>query len=223
MNNWTHVDRYFNDRLLEEDPVLKSTLESNAQAQLPAIDVSPSQGKLLYLLARLQSAKRILEIGTLGGYSTIWLARALAPDGKVTTLELEKKHAAIAQTNIDRAGLSNQVEIIVGKAVDSLKALEQSGKGPFDFIFIDADKESLPAYFSWALRLSRTGSVILVDNVVRGGAVLDENSEDESVRGVQQMVEILSSRSGVEATAVQTVGAKGHDGFIIAYVGEGTT
>ena len=217
-SKWTDVDHYFNHHLLEEDPVLESALQSNTRAELPAIDVSPSQGKLLYLLARLQSAKRILEIGTLGGYSTIWLAKALPPDGKVITLELESKHAEVAQTNIERAGLSSQVEIMLGRAVDSLEALERSGSTPFDFVFIDADKESLPEYFSWALKLSRIGSVIIVDNVVREGAVIDEGSEDLRVQGVQRMVELLSQYTGVEATAVQTVGAKGYDGFIIAHV-----
>ena len=217
-NNWNDVDCYFERHLLVDDPILASTLEANTKAKLPAIDVTPNLGKLLYLLARIQSAKRILEIGTLGGYSTIWLARALQSGGKVITLELERKHAEVALANIKRAGLENQVEILVGQAVDSLKHLEQSGQEPFDFLFIDADKERLREYIEWALRLSRTGSVIVVDNVVRGGAVVDERSEDERVQGVRRMVEVLSTQSGVEATFVQTVGTKGHDGFILAYV-----
>ena len=217
-SNWTEVDHYFNHHLLDEDPVLESTLEANARAALPAIDVSPSQGKLLYLLARLQSAKRILEIGTLGGYSTIWLARALPPNGKVITLELEKKHAEVAQANINRAGLSNQVEILQGRAVDLLETLKESGSEPFDFIFIDADKESLPEYFTWALKLSRIGSVIIIDNVVRDGAVVHAKSEDLRVQGVRRMVALLSNHSGASSTVVQTVGMKGYDGFIMVYV-----
>ena len=217
-STWTEVDRYFNDHLLDDDAVLESTLQSNALAELPAIDVSPGQGKLLYLLARLQSAKRILEIGTLGGYSTIWLARALPPDGKVITLELEKKHAEVAQSNIERAGISEKVEILVGRAVHSLEALENSGIEPFDFIFIDADKESLPEYFSWALKLSKAGSAIVIDNVVRDGAVVDVESEDLRVQGVRKLVEVLSTQSGIASTVVQTVGKKGYDGFILVYV-----
>ena len=217
-SNWSDVDHYFINHLLEEDPVLQAALEANTQAELPAIDVSPTQGKLLYLLAQLQSAKHILEIGTLGGYSTIWLARALPSGGKVVTLELEQKHADVARANIERAGLSDLVEIHVGQAVDSLEALEKTGRGPFDFIFIDADKESLRAYFSWALKLAKSGSVIIVDNVVRDGAVVDAGSEDPRVQGVRSMVDFITAQPGVEATVVQTVGTKGYDGFILARV-----
>ena len=216
--NWVEVDHYFNHHLLEKDPILEAALEANAHAELPAIDVSPSQGKLLYMLAQMQSAERILEIGTLGGYSTIWLARALPPEGKVVTLELESKHAEVAAANIERAGLSEQVEIVQGRAVDSLEALAKSGEAPFDFIFIDADKESLPAYFSWALKLSHTGSVIVVDNVVRDGEVVNAGSPDPRIHGVRKMVALLSKRAEVEATFVQTVGSKGYDGFILARV-----
>ena len=173
---------------------------------------------MLYLLARTQQAKRILEIGTLGGYSTIWLARALPPEGKVVTLELEKKHAEIAQSNIERAGLAEKVEIVLGKAADSLEALIKANSDLFDFIFIDADKESLPIYFTKALKLSKPGSVIVIDNVVRNGAVIDAKSEDMRVQGVRRMVSLLAEQTGIEATFVQTVGSKGYDGFIVAYV-----
>ena len=217
---WTEVDRYFEDRLLGDDPILASTLQANAHAALPAIDVSPNQGMMLYLLAKIQTASRILEIGTLGGYSTIWLARALPPDGHLITLELEEKHAEVARTNIERAGFAHCVEFIVGKAVDSLEVLKNSERGPFDLIFIDADKESLAEYYAWAVKLSKKGTIIIVDNVVREGAVIDPECSDERVRGVQRFVASLSAQTGVQATAVQTVGAKGYDGFIMVYVNE---
>ncbi len=219
-SHWDAVDAYFNQHLLEDDPVLTAALDANARAELPAIDVSPSQGKLLYLLASMQAAARILEIGTLGGYSTIWLARALPSDGELVTLELERKHAEVARENIERAGLLDCVEIMQGPAVDSLEALVKAGTAPFDFVFIDADKESLAAYVSWTLKLTQKGSVIIIDNVVRDGAVVDPDSEDPRVQGVREMVALLAQQAGVEATFAQTVGVKGYDGFIVVRVSE---
>jgi predicted O-methyltransferase YrrM len=185
---------------------------------LPAINVSPNQGKLLYLLARIQGARKILEIGTLGGYSTIWLARALPPDGKLITLEADPKHAEVAMSNIDRAGLSNVVEVRLGKALDTLPKLETEGQGPFDLVFVDADKPSNPDYFEWALKLTRSGSVLIFDNVVRHGMVVDGESDDSGLQGTRRLNELLSTDPRVDATAIQTVGVKGYDGFAIALV-----
>jgi predicted O-methyltransferase YrrM len=180
--------------------------------------VAPNQGKLLWMLAKIQGARNILEIGTLGGYSTIWLARALPPEGKLITLEVDPKHAEIARTNIARAGLSNLVELRLGKALDTLAQLAAEQRGPFDLIFIDADKPSNPDYFAWALKLSRRGSIIMVDNVVRDGEVINAASTDRSVQGVRRFNEILAAEPRVSATAIQTVGSKGYDGFAIALV-----
>jgi predicted O-methyltransferase YrrM len=215
---WTEVDRYISDALLPADPVLEAALQASADAGLPAISVSAPQGKLLHLLARIHGAKTILEIGTLGGYSTIWLARALPADGKVVTLELDPKHAEVARANFVRAGLAGMVELRVGKALDTLPQLAAEGRGPFDLIFIDADKVSIPEYFTWALKLSRRGTVIIVDNVVRKGAVVEADNTDPSIQGVRRLNEMLATETRVSATTIQTVGSKGYDGFTLAVV-----
>ena len=215
---WSEVDRYINDSLVPSDPALDAALEANAAAGLPEIDVSPSHGKLLHILARIQCARRVLEIGTLGGYSTIWLGRAMPADGCIITLEYDPKHAEVARTNIERAGLSEMVEIRVGKALDTLPQVASEGCGPFDLIFIDADKVNNAHYFAWALKLSRRGTVIIVDNVVRDGEVVNAESEDPNIVGTRGLFEALAAESGVDATAIQTVGSKGHDGFAIALV-----
>ncbi|HEY1922792.1 MAG TPA: O-methyltransferase [Tepidisphaeraceae bacterium] len=217
---WTAVDQYFTDLLVPADAALEEALRSSAEAELPAISVTPNLGKLLMLLAQMQGARNILEIGTLGGYSTIWLARALPKGGRLITLEAEEKHAKIARANIARAGLADMVEVIVGKALDTLPKLAAKGAGPFDLIFIDADKPSNPDYFAWAMKLSRVGSVIIIDNVVRDGAVIDAGSEDASVQGVRRMNQLIAAERRVSATAIQTVGSKGYDGFAIARVTE---
>ena len=217
-SQWNDVDSYFVKQLVEHDPALESALEVSAEAGLPAINVTPTQGKFLYLLARLQGARRILEIGTLGGYSTIWLARALPDDGHLVTLEAVAKHAQIAEANIARAGLADIVEIRLGPALETLPKLAEEGKGPFDLTFIDADKERNLEYFRWALELSHPGSVIIVDNVVRQGSVTDETSGDPDVKGVRRFMDLVASEPRVTATALQTVGSKGWDGFAIALV-----
>jgi len=215
---WTVVDHLLTEALVPTDPALDAALEASAAAGLPPINVSPNQGKLLQLLARLQGARRILEIGTLGGYSTIWLARALPKGGRLITLEADPKRAEVARANLGRAGLAEVVELRVGRALDTLPGLAAEGRGPFDLTFIDADKRSNPEYFAWALRLSRPGALIIVDNVVRGGAVLDAGSEDESVQGVRRLFGLLAAEGRVSATAIQTVGSKGYDGLVIALV-----
>ncbi|MEH1806202.1 O-methyltransferase [Nostoc sp.] len=215
---WTAVDRYFTDLLVPSDPALDTALQTSVAAGLPPHNVSPNQGKLLLLLAQIQGAQSILEIGTLGGYSTIWLARALPSDGRLITLEANPKHAEIARTNIAHAGLSDIVDLRLGKALSTLPQIAAEGHGPFDLIFIDADKPSNPEYFAWALKLSRRGSLIIADNVVRNGAVIDANSNDPSVQGVRRFNELLASEPRVSATAIQTVGSKGYDGFAIAIV-----
>lgn len=214
MKRWDDVDRYIGDTLVQPDAALSATLEASEAAGLPPISVSPAHGKLLWLLARTLQAKRILEIGTLGGYSAIWLARGLAPGGRLITLEALEKHAALARENLARAGLGDRVEVRVGPALDTLPQLA----GPFDLVFIDADKQNNPQYFRWALKLSRPGSLIVVDNVVRDGAVLDARSRDGAVQGVRQLYELMAAEPRVAATAVQTVGVKGYDGFAIALV-----
>ncbi|BAH44131.1 MULTISPECIES: O-methyltransferase [unclassified Brevibacillus] len=217
---WTAVDHYFTDKLLEADSVLDTVLQENAAAGLPAIDVAPNQGKFLHLLARIQGARSILEIGTLGGYSTIWLARALPADGRLITLEYDPKHAEVAQSNITRAGLDQIVEVKVGLALDSLIQLHKENQGPFDLIFIDADKKGNPDYFQWALKLSRKGTVIITDNVVRSGQVVDETSTDPNIVGVRQFTDLVAEEKRVSGTVVQTVGSKGYDGFAIMLVTE---
>jgi predicted O-methyltransferase YrrM len=215
---WTAVDGYITAALLRADPALDAALRRSAAAGLPQIQVSPNQGKLLQLLAQSLGARKILEIGTLGAYSTIWLARALPKGGRMITLEYEPRHAEVARANIAGAGLQDTVEVRVGKAIDLLPRLVADGAGPFDFIFIDADKVSYPEYFAWALRLSRKGSVIIADNVVRNGAVADGESTDVSVQAVRRMNERVAREPRVSATAIQTVGSKGYDGFMMALV-----
>ena len=215
---WSSVDRYLCDVLLAPDPVLEAALEANAGAGLPAIDVAPNQGKLLYLLALLQGARRILEIGTLGGYSTLWLARALPAGGKLISLEYDPKHAAVARANITRAGFDGVVEVRVGPALASLAELHQQDPEPFDLIFIDADKENNPGYLEWALKFARKGTLILTDNVIRDGAVMDPSSKDPRVQGVRHFFEMMAAEPRLAATALQTVGSKGYDGFAIALV-----
>jgi predicted O-methyltransferase YrrM len=214
MELWDKVDQYIADTLVQPDEALAAALAASDKAGLPAISVSPSHGKLLWILARLVNAKRILEVGTLGGYSAIWMARALPSDGRLVTLEAVEKHARVARANIAKAGLEKKVEIRVGPALDTLPSLQ----GPFDFTFIDADKQNNAAYFTWALKLSRPGSVIVVDNVVRDGKVIDARSRDASVQGVRRLNELLAAEKRVSATAVQTVGMKGYDGFAVALV-----
>jgi predicted O-methyltransferase YrrM len=211
---WKAVDDYFTAHLLPPDPVLDAALESNALARLPAIDVSAAQGALLQMLARSIGARRILEVGTLGGYSTIWLARALPPDGELVTCELERHHAEVARTNLERAGLAGVVSVRVGPAIDTLTTLE----GPFDMAFIDADKTSNVEYFQHAVRLSRPGSLVVVDNVVRGGRVVDTDDGSPAVTGTRRLVEAVAKDQRVDATVIQTVGAKGYDGFMVARV-----
>ncbi|MBX3203559.1 MAG: O-methyltransferase [Labilithrix sp.] len=213
---WSAVDHYFEAVLTPKDDALESALAANAAAGLPAIDVSASQGKLLHLLARIRGAKSILEVGTLGGYSAIWLARALPDDGRLVTLEIDPKHAAVARTNLERAGLSQVAIVREGRAIDSLAALKREGAS-FDFVFIDADKPSNPDYFARALDLVAPGAVIIVDNVVRGGAVIDPDGDD-AVQGVRRLHELIASNARVNATAIQTVGTKGWDGFTLALV-----
>ncbi|WP_202081279.1 O-methyltransferase [Caldalkalibacillus salinus] len=215
---WQDVDLYFSSMLHENDEVMDKILTANAEANLPAIDVSPNQGKFLYLLAKLKGAKHILEIGTLGGYSSVWLGRALPHDGKLITLELEHKHAEVAEKNITLAGLENKIEIKVGPALDILPTLKDQEKNPFDMIFIDADKQNNPHYLQWALQLSKPGTVILVDNVVRNGKVIEDNSDDDSIQGTRQFIHLLSEESRIETTALQTVGVKGYDGFVMGVV-----
>jgi predicted O-methyltransferase YrrM len=216
--DWTAVDRYLTDLLVGADPVLEAALEANAAAGLPSYDVSPNQGKLLHVLARGQQARRILEIGTLGGYSTIWLARALPPDGHLITLEVDPRYAEVARTNLARAGLGEVAEVRVGPALETLPQIAAGGDGPFDLIFIDADKANNPQYLAWSLALSRRGSLIVVDNVVRNGAVIDGASDDLTVLGARRGLELLAAEPRVSATAIQTVGSKGWDGFAVAVV-----
>jgi predicted O-methyltransferase YrrM len=215
---WRAVDDYFSETLVRSDDVLASALTASAEAGLPPIQVSAPQGKLLMLLARMLDAKSILEVGTLGGYSTIWLARGLAAGGRLTTLEIDPTHARIARANLDRAGFADTVDVRLGRGLDTLPQLEAEGAGPFDLTFIDADKPSNPDYFQWALRMSRPGSVIVVDNVVRGGKVADAASDDAAVRGVRALMDLIASEPRVDATAIQTVGSKSYDGFALAVV-----
>ena len=215
---WTAVDQYITGMLVTADPALEEALADSAAAGLPAINVSPNQGKLLWMLARLARARNILEIGTLGGYSTIWMARGLASGGRLITLEYDARHAEVARGNIRRAGLAEVVELRLGPALETLPRLAAEGRGPFDLVFIDADKQSTPEYFSWALRLTRPGSVIVVDNVVRGGGVLDAVSEVADIQGIRRFYEMLAREPRVSGTALQTVGIKGHDGFAIVMV-----
>lgn len=212
---WSAVDSYISDRLLSgANPVFEAILRANAAGGLSPIDVSPAQGKFLHLLVKIAGAKRILEIGTLGGYSTIWMASALPPDGRLITLEYAQKHAEVARDNIARAGLLERVEVRQGAALDLLPAVE----GPFDLIFIDADKPNNPGYLDWAVKLSRPGSVIVLDNVVRDGRVTDASSEDRNVGGSRAAFDFFHDHPRLDATALQTVGLKGYDGFAVALV-----
>jgi predicted O-methyltransferase YrrM len=214
---WTAVDDFFDEQLRLSDPVLESALARSAEAGLPPINVTPNSGKLLHLLARFGQARRILEIGTLGGYSTIWLARALPLAGRLITLEVDPAHAEVARANLEAAGLSGMVEVRLGKALETLPVLAAEAGDPFDLVFIDADKPSNPAYVEWALKLTRPGSLILIDNVVRDGRVLEAEGGDDVI-GVRQALAILADRPGVSTTAIQTVGGKGYDGLAIALV-----
>lgn len=213
---WKHVDSYFSEQLGLSDPIMKSLLETNAAAGLPAIDVSESQGKLLSLLIRIKSAKRILEFGTLGGYSTVWMASALPEDGKITTLEYSDKHAQVALKNMENAGVNDKVEILTGPAIKTLPILA-SKENTYDFFFIDADKKNNPAYVKWAIELAEPGACLIVDNVVREGAILSEQ-EDEDIKGIREMFEMLSNEPRIDSTAIQTVGSKGYDGLLIAVI-----
>jgi predicted O-methyltransferase YrrM len=215
---WADVDEFFTEHLLPADDVLRAVLETNVAEALPPIAVTPPQGKLLHLLARACGARRILEIGTLGAYSTIWLARALPRDGRLITLELDPHHAEVARRNLERAKLGEQVEVRIGRAADLLDAM-QGVVEPFDFVFIDADKASSDVYFKAVLTLSHPGTVIIVDNVVRSGKVADASSDDEDIQGIRRMTEWLATQKNVSATAIQTVGGKSYDGFLMAIVG----
>jgi predicted O-methyltransferase YrrM len=215
---WSAVDRYIDGLLVRPDEALEETLRASDAAGLPHIHVSASQGKLLHLLALAVGARRILEIGTLGGYSTIWLARALPAGGRLVTLEADPRHAEVARANIARAGVAGLVDLRIGRALEVLPSLAAGGEGPFDFFFIDADKPAMTEYFEWALELSRVGSLIVVDNVVRDGAVVDRSSRDPNVRGVRRFNERVAAERRVRATAIQTVGSKGYDGISIALV-----
>lgn len=212
------MDEYLGAHLGSQDEVLERCLEENREGELPGIDVSPMQGKFLHLLARIQGARRILEIGTLGGYSAIWLGRALPEDGRMLTLELNPKHAAVARRNLDRAGLAGKVEILVGPATESLEKLVARMEPAFDLIFIDADKTGYPEYLRWALKLARKGTVILADNVVRKGQIADAQAEDANVQGARKFIEAVGREEGLSAAVVQTVGKKGYDGFLLARV-----
>jgi predicted O-methyltransferase YrrM len=218
---WTAVDGYLSELFGDADPVLEAALAASAAAGLPDIQVSPPQGRLLYLLARSVGARAVLEIGTLGGYSAIWLGRALPPGGRLLTLEAEPRHAEVARANLDRAGLSGVAEVRLGPAAESLAQLVAAGTDPFDLVFIDADKTGYPEYLSWALQLTRPGSLIIGDNVVRQGKVADADSDDASVQAVRRYLELVAAEPRLTATVLQMVGSKGYDGMAIALVGSG--
>jgi predicted O-methyltransferase YrrM len=215
---WTDVDQYINETLIHSDATLEAALQASEKAGVPSIQVSPPQGKLLHILARSIKAGNILEIGTLGGYSTIWMARALPAGGRLLTLEADAKHAEVARANFARAGLAEMVELRLGPALDTLPHVAAEGRGPFDLIFIDANKSTMSEYFDWSLKLSRPGSIIIADNVIRSGAVVDADSEDADVQGVRRFNERVSAEPRVSATEIQTVGSKGHDGFALVLV-----
>jgi predicted O-methyltransferase YrrM len=215
---WESVDKYLDKMLIPQDSTLEQGLADAAAAKLPAIQVSSVQGKLLHLLARIMGARNILEIGTLGGYSTIWMARALPEGGRVITLEADPKHAEVARKNFARAGVENKVELRLGKALDTLPQVAAEGRGPFDMFFIDANKSNMPEYFEWSLKLARKGSVIIADNVVREGAVLDAKTKDADIRGIRRFLEMVGKEKRVSGTALQTVGTKNYDGFAVVLV-----
>jgi predicted O-methyltransferase YrrM len=215
---WTQVDEYIERQIVGETEDLSRAVENSDRHELPHIQVSVAQGKMLYLLGKLVGARRILEIGTLGGYSTIWLARSLPAEGSLVSLEVDERHAGVARQNLDTAGVLDRVEVRVGPAIQTLPVLENEGGPAFDLFFIDADKQSNADYFSWAVRLGRPGSLIIVDNVVRGGGVVDDKSDDAAIQGTRRLYEAIAAEPRVEATAIQTVGTKGYDGFVIARV-----
>jgi predicted O-methyltransferase YrrM len=215
---WTSVDNYITQLFVQSDPIMQETLAASEAAELPSISVAPNEGKLLMLLAQLCGARNILEIGTLGGYSTIWLARGMVSEGSLITLEANPKHAEVARLNIARAGFTDRVEVRVGPARDTLSQLATEGRGPFDLIFIDADKESYPEYLAWALKLARPGALIIADNVIRDGKILDPADTDPRVQGARRFNQLLAEEPRVKATVIQTVGGKGHDGMAIAIV-----
>jgi len=215
---WTAVDKYVTDLLVPSDPALEAALQASDAAGLPSIQVSPVQGKLLHLLARACGARQVLEIGTLGGYSTIWLARALPAGGRVITLEADPKHAEVARANFARTGVASMIDLRLGPALETLPKLDAEGRGPFDLIFIDANKSDMPEYFDWALKLSHAGSIIIADNVIRQGGVLDASSSDVDIQGVRRFNERLAAEHRVSATEIQTVGSKGYDGFALVIV-----
>ena len=215
-HTWTKVDDYFGDLLAPTDEVMKQVLRANHEAGLPAIGVSPLQGKFLFLLVKIVQARRVLEIGTLGGYSTIWMARALAPNGRIVTLEMDPRHADVARRNLTTARVLDRVDLRLGRALDTLPVLHGADAGPFDLIFIDADKQKNPEYLEWAVKLGRPGTVILVDNVVREGNVIDAKSRKGDVRGTRRMTELMARHPRLSATVLQTVGVKGYDGFAMA-------
>lgn len=217
-DRWVAVDAYLDATLVGADDALQAAQASSAAAGLPAISVSPSQGKLLFVIAAAMGARRILELGTLGGYSAIWLARALPPDGRLVTIEFEPKHADVARRNLARAGVAGRVDLRVGAALDVLPQLQSEHAGPFDFVFIDADKVNYPQYLDWAIRLSRPGSLIVIDNIVRDGHVIDATSTDAAVQAVRRMMAALHADPRVTATAIQTAGVKGYDGFAAVLV-----
>jgi predicted O-methyltransferase YrrM len=217
-DQWKAVDGYIRSLFVPTDSALDAITRSITDAGLPPISVSPPQGKFLMMLARFGGAKKVLEIGTLGGYSTVWLARGLPRDGRLVTLEIDPEHARIARANLARAGVEGIVEVRLGPALESLPKMLAGGEGPFDLIFIDADKESYPEYLDWAVKLSRPGTLIVADNVVRNGRVVDEDSADPDVRGVRRFNDALSSNPRVTAVELQTVGSKGYDGFAMALV-----
>lgn len=215
---WTAVDAYIKEKMIPADAVLAAAQQNGIDAGLPPIAVSPVQGKMLHLLARMCGAKNVLEIGTLAGYSTIWLARALPAGERVITLELDRKHAEVSRKNFVMAGLADVIELRLGNALDSLPKLVEERRGPFDLIFIDADKTNIPAYFDWSLKLSRPGTVIVVDNIIRDGKVIDTDSKDPNIQGVRRFNERLATETRVSATEIQTVGEKGYDGFALLVV-----
>ncbi len=215
---WANVDRYFGELLAPEDSHLKAILESNQAASLPSIDVPALLGKFLDLMVRISGARRVLEVGTLGGYSTLWLARALPPGGHLITLELDPHHAEVARTNLDEAGVLDRVEIRIGSANDSLRQLHESDAQPFGLIFLDADKQGLPGYLEWSLKLSHPGTIIIADNVVRDGKVIDPGNPAPDIQGVRRLIELMAAEPRLSATAIPTVGARGYDGFAIAVV-----
>ncbi|HEV8233031.1 MAG TPA: O-methyltransferase [Gemmatimonadaceae bacterium] len=217
-STWTEVDEYFAERLAPDDAALHSALADSDREGLPAISVTPTKGKFLQLLVRIRKAQRILEIGTLGGYSTIWMGRALAPGGTIVTLEIDPKHAEVAHRNIERAGLRGRVEIRVAPAAESLAQMKQEHVDPFDLVFIDADKASTAAYYDASVELSRAGSLIVIDNVARQGKVIEADSDDASVQGIRSAVDRIAGDPRVSATAIQTVSSKGYDGFLLAVV-----